>query len=797
MINQQLLTYISSQQEAGIDDEMIKDNLLSAGWRQEDVDEGFGAIETNLDADNSSAAHQQVREEAVQKSRGNQSIDTTDESESDDFYREPIESEDTDNAADLQDQTELKDDDSEKIGDLPDSADEDEEDQLDTQSETTPATQEGVVAEDNQSTVSMDEQEDDDTSSTQESDEPRELKNIGGSTNPLDSHEEMKKLAAEGEGEENDPGPLAIRTFHRDSQQAGGNGQKSEKVDEPKGAKARHVKKTDGVRVKRSPAQKQKINDDGLNKAVESVASAQGARKNLGNELIDNPRNQMEPVNDKPAAKPKRMPSDDQSGPESTSDGKRRFSAGKTTAKASKPTRGKKKSGSGSKFVSILIFILVLALIGGGAAYAYMTYFQDSSPEVTAEQMMNSLAEAETFDFRIMIESANELDTTTDRLTIEGVMDLNTDTETQSYYVVTHSEPSFSPIQAVMPEVENIVSVPAIQRETIRDILLTPEFFTLGEFQTEEQLGQSDSNDGFTTNRFGITAEPGQLVSEYAILYQALFDSAVSQDVISNLQATVGAFQPVQGQAWLDSETNVPYQITLIGTGADGQDMQINLQIKNHGYIPETTPSYEARSTEQILAAIFSPEDTTSQLDDIDDDESDEIDPSDDDTSDATSTDSDSSNNDDATSTDSDTSDDDEPDDTGPQMSVDNMRRFDQLRINDVQQIKAALRMYASENGSFPGNLSQLTSGQNTVLSSIPRDPMTAVAYSYGVSQSADRYHLGATLQTYLRMDTPNDANFNSAAQNFTNGFNGAGTACGSTSLNTISTCYDITASVQ
>jgi hypothetical protein len=789
MINQQLLTYISNQQDSGIDDEIIKDNLLSAGWREEDVDEGFQAVNSNLDSENSPAAHQQVRKEAVTKSHGEQGVSSTDESfdaSSDDLYREPIEEEDATGPAakDNMDASMNKGKGVEADADDASAASDTQMNEDDTEE---PNTRETSDSESSPAEAAGESDEVDQVSADEE------LDDIGKRENPLDSHEEMKKLADDEEGDSGDSGPMAIRTFHKDREQAGGKAQDKNQTDSP-AKQARSVKSSDGVRVKRSQPQSGQIKDEDLDKAVQSVAATQGTKEDIEKSQIDSPRNQMESVRKDTSGKQEGMTKPDQSGPQSTADGKRRFSAekksGQKTMRGGK-RKSKKEKGSGSKFVSILIFILILAVVGGGAAYAYITYFQTSAPEVTSEQMMNSLSDAGTFDFRIMIESAESGQSDPSRLTIEGVMDLNTDTETQSYYIISDSAGDFSPIRAVLPEVENIASVPAIQRETIRNVLLTPEFFTLGEFQTSEQLGQSGT--GFSTNRYGVTVNPGQLVSEYAVLYQALFDSAVSQDVMTGLQATVAAFEPVQGQAWLDQESNVPYQITLIGKGAEGQDMQINFQFKNHGYTPETTPTYEPRSTQQALSAIFAPEQNTvaqggqNTPDEQVDDEQVEID-------DENDTDTNTNDDDIATSSDNSTN---QPDTTEPQMSQADMRRYDRLRINDIQQLEVALQIYANQNESFPSSLSRLVGSQSSILSSIPRDPLTSAVYPYSISGESDRYHVGATLQLLLRTDAPNDANFNSASQGYLNGFNGAGTSCGSTSLPSMSTCYDVTASSQ
>lgn len=80
----------------------------------------------------------------------------------------------------------------------------------------------------------------------------------------------------------------------------------------------------------------------------------------------------------------------------------------------------------------------------------------------------------------------------------------------------------------------------------------------------------------------------------------------------------------------------------------------------------------------------------------------------------------------------------------------------DARRKADVEQIRAALEMYRSNNGTYPGSGvltiscsgGSFTAGGNTYLSKIPTDPSCS-GYSYylNVSASGDDYTLGAEME--------------------------------------------------
>lgn len=811
MINQQLLTYISSQQEAGIDDETIKDNLQSAGWREEDIDEGFQAVANDLDGGNSTAAHQQIREEASKQRGGQgatqQGVDDQNQGEadqsSDDSYREPIEEEDTSGPAAASGDSSLSPIDEEtsdnnagqsrELGqssprEAAGGPDQEPDDETTDTSEDESGQSDNVDADTESGTDQPESVGDTQPEEAGEAKEagatsgPEDIDD-SGSSNPLESHEKMKEIGAQSGDSGHDTEPVAVRTFQSDSQKAGGDEGQTAEVDHP-------------ATRKKPAADTQSADEDSgePETAAASVAASSSASKNQEKER-DKPESgspkagaevkqdtggpQQRKRDQKPAtSKPTMDTVSDKKASRDTTDGKRRFAASKDPS-AVKRRAAKRGSSSSSSWLSILLFIFALVLVGGGGAYAYMTFFQTSSPEVTTEEAMRSLAEAGSFNFRTMIESADG-DSASGRAVIEGAVDLDQNTDAQSYYTIT-SEDQEMPIQAIMAETENMATVPAIQRETVRDILFTPEFLSIGSFQTQERLGQTSDSDGFLTNRFSVSLNSSQLVSDYATLHQALFDNALSQEVLSNLQATVSQFEPTQGQAWLDAETNVPYQITFIGTGPEGQDMQVNLQFKNHGTAIETTPSYEPRSGEQVLSDFFS---TDSSEESEISEESD----------DATTTSDDATTTPDETSSEEETAEEDQE----PEIADSQLRRWDRLRLNDLQQIAIALRVYGNENDSYPDNLQALLSEDDPLITEVPRDPVSSNAYPYSISEDGTRYHIGATLQILTRSSTSGDANFNSRGQGFPNGFNGAAASCQSSSaIDPVSTCYDLSGSLE
>lgn len=720
MINQQLLDYIKKQQEAGTADEIINKNLAQAGWREEDIEEGFQAVSGDTDS-NSTTSHQKIREEAVDKRASN------------DTYREEVKDEE---AAGSQSSSDSEGG-STSLSPI----------EGGSKVDTTTDTESGGMKE--------------------ISSEPTGDKTTGDSLNKI-----TKKDTSQVDMDE--VGPQAVRTFHSDSQRAGVDIKRSKpKTEQPKEKKAPDDINEAAAAVAAAEKRKEQARqDEEIQKETERQQGELEQKRRA--EQAESAREQRKREEIQPQKREESHRSDEQIGNQAalsnpmadvsepsreTVDGRRRFqaAAGAEQVKRRAARKQRQSESSGSNFVSILIFIVALVLVGGGAAWAYFTYFQTSTPEATADGVVESLAAAQTFDFRATIETAGSSDTSESRFVIEGAVDLNPDTPAVSYYTISQDGQLATPINAVMAEVENINTVPSAQRETINDVLLTPEFFTLGEFQTQERLGQTQGSEGFVTNRFSISMNPRQLVSDYATLHQALFDMPLSGAVLESLQASVAGFTPTQGQTWIDPDTGVTYQITFIGVNADGEDVQVNLQFKNHGQPLSTTPPYEPRSFEQTLNQYFS----------------------------TVASEGEDERQNPPTSTSTETN-----------SSTDSTLRFDHLRINDVQQLVVALRIYANKNDVFPSTLSDLTQGADAVLGSVPRDPGTNASYIYSVSSDGDRYHLGATLEVLQRSDLFDDANFNSRGQGFPGGFNGAVSSCGdettTSTTSAASTCYDI-----
>jgi hypothetical protein len=126
------------------------------------------------------------------------------------------------------------------------------------------------------------------------------------------------------------------------------------------------------------------------------------------------------------------------------------------------------------------------------------------------------------------------------------------------------------------------------------------------------------------------------------------------------------------------------------------------------------------------------------------------------------------------------------------------MIRSDMLRINDIQQIKIALRVFANNFGFFPNRLDYLIGRKDSVIDSVPRDPKFNTDYIYSVTESFERYHLGTSLQIIGDENLLSDVDLNSDDKLFNHEFNASIQKCNnSPSFETISTCYDITDSVR
>ncbi|PJE73322.1 MAG: secretion system protein G [Candidatus Tagabacteria bacterium CG10_big_fil_rev_8_21_14_0_10_40_13] len=115
----------------------------------------------------------------------------------------------------------------------------------------------------------------------------------------------------------------------------------------------------------------------------------------------------------------------------------------------------------------------------------------------------------------------------------------------------------------------------------------------------------------------------------------------------------------------------------------------------------------------------------------------------------------------------------------------------DARRVADIKQIQLALEMYFDSTGpsnTYPGSIAALAP---TYIPVEPKDPLTAVSYSYcGIS--ATDYHLGATLEDANNNALDTDVDFTSTTCGLTGGtaFNGILGTC--TAATGDDLCYDV-----
>lgn len=77
-----------------------------------------------------------------------------------------------------------------------------------------------------------------------------------------------------------------------------------------------------------------------------------------------------------------------------------------------------------------------------------------------------------------------------------------------------------------------------------------------------------------------------------------------------------------------------------------------------------------------------------------------------------------------------------------------NKRSRDTRRKLDIENIRSALELCRAEEGSYPLSIyDDVVCGVETYLSETPRDPKTAVEYTY-VRSSATAYTIGCTLES-------------------------------------------------
>lgn len=715
MINEQLLQYIKSQRDAGTPDEEIKDNLKEAGWRSEDIEDGFQAVSGD---GTSPQSHQEVRKEAAnsaenqaqnsQRSENKSGSKNTNKKrqetsgKSQDAYREPVDAEGK-----------------------------------------------GV----NQQSQSKD-----------------------GAT-----HQSQARSANEE--------PMEVRTMQSDTERAGHEPQKREAADEISGDESSSTSRNN-----QQSDQSEQTLDDAVSKVQEGVEKREGSSRKTSEQKQRSQKHEKQQKS--PSGRSSKSANQSKSSRQdrSSSRAKRQKQLqrkqspkqGRSRKQQSKIQEAKRKQSSSSGIATVILSILGLLLVGGGAAYAYITYFQGPNVSTNAQTVIQSLADAQSFQYRISVQQSSNQATSTgsanmqEVLVVEGAVDTDPSTDTRSYYTITRpTQDTSSAVTGMMAEFDRFADLDPRQQQSVNQMLADQQFMSVREFQTQQQLGANREGGGFMTNRFGVTLSPDQLAVMYSSVYETIFGNSLDQGLASQIQRRVSNFNPQQGQLWIDPDSSVPYQLTIIGSGPDGVSMQVNAQFKNHGQTFSGAPdSYETRSFADGLAQAFGIDATTptTDQDDAGTDQRDDV---------STSTD---NQNQDA-------DDDNVSTSTNDQQRRMQMRRQDQLRINDIQQIVVALRSYAGSNGEFPQSLSALAGGD--VLSRVPRDPQTGSSYRYA-RVSSSRYHVGATMQATSQQQLPGDANFNSAGS-ANNGFIGNLSTCRDpqTTAQTGSTCYDRTGQIS
>lgn len=103
-------------------------------------------------------------------------------------------------------------------------------------------------------------------------------------------------------------------------------------------------------------------------------------------------------------------------------------------------------------------------------------------------------------------------------------------------------------------------------------------------------------------------------------------------------------------------------------------------------------------------------------------------------------------------------------------------RAQDTAKVREMQEVRTAIQMYFADNGSYPNNLIELTSGSKKYIAS--------VSNSIKYFPTVNSYNMGVVLKDTNQMPSGDK-------DGSTTGFNGNGPDCinsGTTDL-----CYDIT----
>jgi len=716
MINEQLLQYIKSQRKAGAPDEEIKENLSAAGWRDEDIAEGFEAV--SKESKTSPQGHQKIRQEATEDRQKKQADNQAKTAQGDSS---------TTSQSDQYRET--------------------------VESEDRSVAKQEPAAENQQS----------DTSSQTSQTQPQSQEG-GGSTDYHAANEN----------------PQELRTMEEDKKRFGKKDTQQENNDKPSTAEKSGQsagKKKDKPKQKQDQPKKQKKASASEKQKKKNSSSGYHPTQAKQERQSKSPKQS----NTKSGSHPEQKKHKQSSGRSQVKQQQKKRATRGTAKKRQKQRKSQiqqaRQESSSANISAIILSVLALILIGGGAAYAYLNYFQGPTAETNAQEVMQSLADSETFEYRIGVGRQSEEGSTNEEMVVvEGAVDLTS--EGESYYTIRRpSQPGGSPVMGTAPEFSEFSTLDPRQQQTINQTLLQPEFFTVREFQTQQQLGATENSSGFNTNRFGVMANPNQLTEVYNTIYETIYTEPISSPVWSTLQENLGGFEPQQGQLWVHPTSSVPYQITFIGTGASGENLQVNMQFRNHGAEVSSAPrTYESRPFISGLADALN-SGSTDDDPDLPTDQS-------------TSSQSTSTPEDDQqTSSDEDSS--DTGSDSDDQQNV--TLGQDRLRINDLQQLQIALKNYASENGNYPANLNELASSQSDILPTLPTDPQTNNPYAYAVNQAQTVYHIGATLKTMSGQQAPDDADYNSTTGSFSGGFDGSGGICQTSSQSSEgSACYDL-----
>jgi len=78
---------------------------------------------------------------------------------------------------------------------------------------------------------------------------------------------------------------------------------------------------------------------------------------------------------------------------------------------------------------------------------------------------------------------------------------------------------------------------------------------------------------------------------------------------------------------------------------------------------------------------------------------------------------------------------------------VANKKSRDGKRKSDLEQIRAALELYRTDEGEYPANLSSLTGGSIIYMEKVPDDPLGDYDYSYASVVPNSTYVLCAALE--------------------------------------------------